>query len=942
MEVGDVPIRVDTRKAVALLAYLAVRGEHQNRDSLAGLLWPDYPQARARAALRRTLSTLKRALGGRWLVAEGEDISLDRGGLLLDVDAFRQLVASCGGHGHPAWATCRRCLEPLERAVALHRGDFMAGFALRDSVEFDGWQLFQAEALRRERAGALERLVGALTDVGDLERAIVRTREWLRLDPLHEAAHQRLMVLLAWSGDRAGALRQYRECVGVLDRELRVAPLQETTDLSHAIEDERLPPPAPREEAPPAVGEAPKPPRSRWAYPLVGRSEELVALLSAWRGTGRDGSFLVVEGEAGIGKTRLGEEFLAAAGSEGGISVAVRCYEEERDLAYGTMARALRGVLAQIGADRARDVDLIEVGRLVPEAAEVRPGLPTPRPLGDAGARVRFLDAVSEVLLGALEGDPAGILFLDDLHWADEASLEALAHVVRRLEGRPACIVATWRREEVPAEHRLRRLLGDSRRRGLAASVGLSRLTPADVAELVAAARPEEAPEELARRLYRETEGVPFFLVEYLSSAGGPAMQGERVLPGGVRELLEARLSPVSERARQVLSAAAAIGRSFDPDTVRAASGRSEEEVAAALEELVARGLIHEPVGPEGAGYDFSHPKLREFAYEGTGLARRRLLHRRIAKTLARRVLTDPSASSVVARHYQLAGLEEEAAVHFRAAGEHARRVFANAEALSHFESALALGHPDAAGLHRAIGDLRTLMGEYRAALASYEAAAALCSSDALPSIEHRLGGVYLRLGEWASAEARFEAALATVRDEDVGLRARVLADRSLVAHRAGRGREAKDLALRSLSSARRGGDDAALAQAHNLLGMLAKAAGDLDESRSHLERSLEIAEELRDGGARVAALNNLALVARAAGDHERALELTREALRLAVERGDRHREAALTNNLADVWHLMGRSQEAMEHLKRAVAIFAEVGEEAGGPYPEIWKLVEW
>ncbi|HZD38002.1 MAG TPA: tetratricopeptide repeat protein [Actinomycetes bacterium] len=136
-------------------------------------------------------------------------------------------------------------------------------------------------------------------------------------------------------------------------------------------------------------------------------------------------------------------------------------------------------------------------------------------------------------------------------------------------------------------------------------------------------------------------------------------------------------------------------------------------------------------------------------------------------------------------------------------------------------------------------------------------------------------------------------------------------------------------------------GEEAALAQCHNLVGMLATSAGDHRRALEHLERSLEHAGELHDPGARVAALNNLALVHRATGRLDLALELTHAALDLCAAQGDRHRQAALHNNLADLLHADGRHDEAMTHLKQAVAIFAEVG----GPdrlQPAIWKLVEW
>jgi tetratricopeptide (TPR) repeat protein len=464
-------------------------------------------------------------------------------------------------------------------------------------------------------------------------------------------------------------------------------------------------------------------------------------------------------------------------------------------------------------------------------------------------------------------------------------------------------------------------------RRVPAQAIGLERLSEDEVGELL---RATGGPSELAPRLYEETEGVPFLLVEYLNALGADP---DWSLPAGARELLLARLEPVSETGRQVLAAAAVIGRSFAVDTVRAASGRGDEETVAALEELVRRGLVREG----SYDYDFAHEQLRRLVAEETSLARRRLLHGRAADALASAGAPDAE----IARHLHLAGRDAEAAAAYRRAAEHARSLFANAEALEHLRAALAVGDPEPGSLHAAIGELQTLQGEYGAALASYETAAALSGPQELGAIEHRLGQVRHRRGEWALATSHFEAALAATPEADLAARARITADLSLSAHDGGDPSRAAELAERARELADLAGDPRALGQAHNLLGALATSGGAAADALEHLRRSLELAEATGDPGARVAALNNLALAHRARGELEPALDLTQAALELCAAQGDRHREAALHNNLADLLHEAGRPEEAMAQLKRAVAIFAEVGAE-GEPQPEVWKLARW
>jgi|GEM_PF-418911 len=242
LERDGVSLQFDSRKIMALIAYLTVAGpaEGQSRETLITLLWPELEPSRARAGLRRNLSVLKKALDGEWLAIERESIGTDPSAdFWSDVDHFRRLLEDWQGHGHAQAEICPRCLANLAEAVELYRGDFLEGFSLRDSPNFDEWQFFQTEGLRQELASALERLVCGHTDQREYQAAIRYARRWLALDPLHEPVHRHLMSLYAWSGQRAAALRQYGECERVLDEELGVPPEAETKQLSKAIKEQR-------------------------------------------------------------------------------------------------------------------------------------------------------------------------------------------------------------------------------------------------------------------------------------------------------------------------------------------------------------------------------------------------------------------------------------------------------------------------------------------------------------------------------------------------------------------------------------------------------------------------------------------------------------------------------------------------------------------------------
>jgi predicted ATPase/DNA-binding SARP family transcriptional activator len=257
-------IRISRRKALALLAYLAVTDQSHTRDALATLFWPEQDQTRARNSLRSALVSLRKALGEGWLETDRENVgrSYDpeprhhpepagRGdpstssaqapskssgrGLWLDVAGFRNQLAECQTHGHPPDEVCPACLPLLARGAELYRGDFMTGFTLPDSPAFDEWQYYQSEGLRDELAGTLERLAHGHTTQGEYAPAIAYARRWVSLDALNEPAHRLLMQLYAWSGQRAAAMEQYAECERVLAEELDVPPTAETAALYERI-----------------------------------------------------------------------------------------------------------------------------------------------------------------------------------------------------------------------------------------------------------------------------------------------------------------------------------------------------------------------------------------------------------------------------------------------------------------------------------------------------------------------------------------------------------------------------------------------------------------------------------------------------------------------------------------------------------------------------------
>jgi LuxR family transcriptional regulator, maltose regulon positive regulatory protein len=302
------PIRLETRKAAALLAYISLNPGENPREVLATMFWQEGSQQKGLANLRRTLASLNFSLPG-WIEADRETIALKRTGKLwVDVDAFHQSLSQLKEHPHPDNDVCDDCLSTLDQAVELYRGEFMDGLNLADAPVFDDWQFFQRDGLRQEFAGVLQRLTLGRSERGQWEQAILHARRWVSMDHLHEPASRTLMDLYARSGRRTAALHQYEELAWVLREQMGQEPEDETRRLYEQIRG--------REEAKPVV-ESPNFPAS---FPLlktklyiptipearVARSHLLARLSDAEKK-----ALTIISAPAGFGKTTLLAEWIA-------------------------------------------------------------------------------------------------------------------------------------------------------------------------------------------------------------------------------------------------------------------------------------------------------------------------------------------------------------------------------------------------------------------------------------------------------------------------------------------------------------------------------------------------------------------------------------------------------------------------------------------------------
>ena len=435
--------------------------------------------------------------------------------------------------------------------------------------------------------------------------------------------------------------------------------------------------------------------------PFVGRSNEyslltgLIAQLTA--GTGHT---ILIEGEPGIGKSRLMREVARYADAHGLPTLATNCYEIERATPYQPVIDLVTRALDRAPAAALRNlapVSLAELAALVPEVGERFPGLP--RLSNDfPEARQARLPGAVEQLLAASSGGRPSILMVDDIQWADDASAQVFHYLARHAAQRPVLVIYAYRDEEVDSDERLARLVESLRRDTDARHVFLARLGYSDTESLVAAlAEANRGVPGLAERLHRESEGNPFFLMSILQSLSEGETQpetrargGRGLLPDALRAAVRVRLAHVPKELRPMLETAAVLGRRFDFDTLLDVTREPEEQLLGAMEALVKRRLLREE--PEGGVYDFSHDKVREVVYRDIGGARRRLLHQSVADTLERRGEGEtPERDAQLAEHYERDHVWSKALRYLVLAGEHAQTLFAMREALHWWDRAVAL-----------------------------------------------------------------------------------------------------------------------------------------------------------------------------------------------------------------------------------------------------------
>lgn len=813
MAVDGVEVRVAGRRERSVLALLlAARRGVVTADRLIDDIWGAAPADSAPASLHVAVSRLRGLVEPdrapratpQLLVSSGTGYALLVAPDRVDAEAFAGLVDAAHaaiGSGRPA--------EALD--LCDHAERTWTGRPFGDEVESD---LVDAERRRLEdlRLVGLELRAEAQLALGRHTLVTGELEGLVAAHPFRERLWQHYALALYRSQRQADALDALRRARVLLREELGVDPSPELRRLEADLLAQ-----APGLAGPPvATGAEPAPLAKLEPEPsgLVGRDDALDQLRRSLTRTLEDGQghTVVVSGEAGIGKSRLATEVAVLAERAGAQVLWGRCHEADVSPAYWPWVPVVQEL---VGTHPPR-----EIAELLDASAGTT--------AGDAGAAaLRTYDAVSRLVASAARERPI-VLLLEDVHWADTASLQLLSYAAETLRGQRVLIIATSRTADAPAEP-LQACLA-ALGRASAERILLQGLDPDQVHLLVADLTGSAVDDELAAVVAERTDGNPFFVIELvrlleasrrLDAAGARQVD----VPHGVQDVLRLRLARLPEAVRSLLGVAAVAGRGFHLDLLAEVANRGPDETLDLLDAAVAAHAVEEGDAP--GHYRFTHALVRETLYASLSLARRGLLHAAIARALEPQLAADADLVAEVAHHFALGAamrpeLAEPAARHSVAAARHAEGRGALDQALVHWEQALAaeaaVSEPDPRrryhvllGLGQARHRRADIAGSREALGAAMDIATDLADQElmATAATSFRGAGVW-HWREFGTSDPRMVAVL----QDCIGgcspgpLRTRVLVSLAMELVYDWRSQEAEAVGWRAVEAARELGDD--------------------------------------------------------------------------------------------------------------------------------------
>ncbi len=445
---------------------------------------------------------------------------------------------------------------------------------------------------------------------------------------------------------------------------------------------------------------------------LVGRETSFAQLVGRWQlAVSGQNQLLLINGEPGVGKTRLVRELTSYAELSGGIVLAVECYADA-GLPYASFAQLIGEVLRGDEDPPIPEAVLADMLMLTPDLRPSYAHILTPTYADQESKQAALIESVM-ALFAALTAQSPLLLFFDDLHWADSGTLSLIRHLAQRLRRRPLMIVGAFREAELSEDRPLQSWLAELHGKSWLSQLQLPRLDKVQAQELLTTLFSSEVSWDLTEAIYRQSEGNPFFIEEicralvesgnFYFEAGRwhrPSLN-ELAIPQGLKSAIGSRLRRLSKFEQETLELAAMLGREFSYDRLRAVSRLPEEGLIAALEKAQGAQLIEEvtssPAGTPGGShgdlrFSFSQALIRSTILSSMGSLRRRRLGKKVATALEKAYPDRlDELAPLLGRYFAESGQSQKAAGYLLRAGDAAQRLFAHEEAIKFYELALPL-----------------------------------------------------------------------------------------------------------------------------------------------------------------------------------------------------------------------------------------------------------
>jgi DNA-binding SARP family transcriptional activator/Tfp pilus assembly protein PilF len=907
---------------------LARQGDVVTTDQIIEILWPADDPDSARSRLHVRISQLRRALGkGKSCLktVDGGYLFQPDESCWLDVDEFQTRISEASRF-HEAGQQPAAILA-YEQARQLYRGEFLAEDIYAD------WTFAAREHYRERFLTLLIELAESYAQQGRYRLALARTQEAQAYDPLREGIYVRLMLYHYYAGERPQALRAFERCRQVLAAELAVEPLESTHQLAEQIRAGTLWASAEAPHYPPPIYASRifEVPYSLSEMPLVGREREYAWLVAQWQDPGC--GVILLEGEAGIGKSRLAEVFTGYAATEGTRVLRTRLTSAER-APLAPLAAAMRPLLTETTLTHLKPAARAALCTLFPEIQESGGNLPCLPALPPEAERQRLYQAVAD--FAAAHTVPPTLLWVDDAHRMGAAAIELLARLTDSWQ-----ILLSYRSEETPPDHPLRRVFGEG-------AMQLEALEPGTIAALLRQLAGLEMP-DLAAQINAQSGGQPLFIAAllqhlfetgqlYVDANGNWGQTGELrlTLPSTMRTAIESRLQRLPRGPRRIFDLIAVLGGEFDFGLLQAASGEPEETLLGGVDELITAALLVEPRRQGQPEFAVSHERYTEVAYATLPGVRRKQLHRLAAQAIETHYLENLNAYyPALAGHYDKAGNSVRAAHYATLAGEQAAAQFANTAALHFLGRALELtaidDHAQRARLLLArekIYDLQGVRPSQEDDLSNLEALAPHLRLHTQAEIALRRAAFEWIMGRDTTAET---ALIETIRlsqaanAHDLEARAYLL-----------KGRAAKEQSLaqqylaEALQLAQKTAQRALEGEIVRALGNACFWQGRYAESQTYFEKALAIHKEVGDTRGELSALNNLGQVMQLLGKPTKATQFFSQALAASRKIGDQLAEGVLLTNQGGLLLLLGNFEQAQTDLALAVKIRQQIANEEG------------